>query len=66
MLDAEKEVQLAKVKASLVDDLQNKNQELMKQIEISQVAEYYIYRHSLPTVLDYDELVIILMLNFNG
>lgn len=65
MLDAEKEVQLAKVKASLVDDLQNKNQELMKQIEISQVAEYYIYPHSLPTVLDYDE-DIILMLNFNG
>lgn len=65
MLDAEKEVQLAKVKASLVDDLQNKNQELMKQIEISQVAEYYIYHHSLPTVLDYDE-DIILMLNFNG
>ncbi|KAG0482632.1 hypothetical protein HPP92_010716 [Vanilla planifolia] len=36
LLDAERTVQIALVKASMVDDLQNKNQELMKQIEICQ------------------------------
>ncbi|KAF9664571.1 hypothetical protein SADUNF_Sadunf16G0032400 [Salix dunnii] len=36
LLEAERTVQIALVKASLVDDLQNKNQELMKQIEICQ------------------------------
>lgn len=36
LLEAERDVQIALVKASLVDDLQNKNQELMKQIEICQ------------------------------
>ncbi|CAN6484734.1 unnamed protein product [Victoria cruziana] len=36
LLDAERTVQIALAKASLVDDLQNKNQELMKQIEICQ------------------------------
>lgn len=36
LLDAEKTIQMAMAKASLVDDLQNKNQELMKQIEICQ------------------------------
>lgn len=43
LLEAERTVQMALAKASLVDDLQNKNQELMKQIEICQVmivAEY--------------------------
>lgn len=38
LLDAEKTVQSALAKASMVDDLQNKNQELMKQIEICQVS----------------------------
>jgi len=38
LLDAERTVQMATAKASLVDDLQNKNQELMKQIEICQVC----------------------------
>lgn len=37
LLEAERTVQIAMAKASLVDDLQNKNQELMKQIEICQV-----------------------------
>ncbi|RRT83233.1 hypothetical protein BHE74_00034695 [Ensete ventricosum] len=41
LLDAEREVQIAKIKAALVDDLQNKNQELMKQNEINQ-EEYKI------------------------
>ncbi|CAN6443327.1 unnamed protein product [Victoria cruziana] len=36
LLDAERTVELALAKASLVDDLQNKNQELMKRIEICQ------------------------------
>ena len=37
LLEAERTVQMALTKAALVDDLQNKNQELMKQIEICQV-----------------------------
>ncbi|KAM1839763.1 hypothetical protein PS2_014214 [Malus domestica] len=36
LVDTERTVQIALAKASLVDDLQNKNQELMKQIEICQ------------------------------
>ncbi|XWS43040.1 hypothetical protein CRYUN_Cryun16bG0067000 [Craigia yunnanensis] len=36
LLETERTVQMALAKASLVDDLQNKNQELMKQIEICQ------------------------------
>ena len=37
LLDAERTVQIAEIKASMVDELQNRNQELMKQIEICQV-----------------------------
>ena len=37
LLEAERTVQVALAKASMVDDLQNKNQELIKQIEICQV-----------------------------
>ncbi|XP_061366790.1 microtubule-associated protein 70-2-like [Gastrolobium bilobum] len=36
LLEAERTVQIALAKASLVDNLQNKNQELMKQIDICQ------------------------------
>ncbi|KAK9671203.1 hypothetical protein RND81_12G013200 [Saponaria officinalis] len=36
LLEAEKTVEMAMAKAALVDDLQNKNQELVKQIEICQ------------------------------
>lgn len=36
LLEAERTVQMALVKASMVDDLLNKNQDLMKQIEICQ------------------------------
>lgn len=39
LLEAERSVQIAMAKASMVDDLQNKNQELMKQIEICQVLQ---------------------------
>lgn len=38
LLEAERTVEIAMAKASMVDDLQNKNQELMKQIEICQVS----------------------------
>lgn len=38
LVEAERTVQIALAKASLVDDLQNKNQDLMKQIEICQVT----------------------------
>lgn len=38
LLEADRTVQVALAKASMVDDLQNKNQELMKQIEICQVS----------------------------
>lgn len=38
LLDDERTVQVALGKASMVDDLQNKNQELMKQIEICQIC----------------------------
>jgi len=37
LIEAERTVQFALAKASMVDDLQNKNQELIKQIEICQV-----------------------------
>jgi hypothetical protein len=43
LLDAERTVQSALAKASMVDDLQNKNQELMKQIEICQVCLYHFF-----------------------
>ncbi|KAH7291336.1 hypothetical protein KP509_29G012200 [Ceratopteris richardii] len=36
LLEAERTVQIAELKASMVDDLQNRNQELMKQIEMCQ------------------------------
>ena len=41
LLEAEIRVQIALAEASLVDDLQNKNQELMKQIEICQVSDFF-------------------------
>lgn len=40
LLEAERSIDAAEAKASQVDDLLNRNQELMKQIEICQV---YIY-----------------------
>jgi hypothetical protein len=38
LLEAERTVQIAMAKAAMVDDLQNKNQDLMKQIEICHVC----------------------------
>ncbi|MQM21524.1 hypothetical protein Taro_054566, partial [Colocasia esculenta] len=53
LLDAEREVQLAKIKVAYVDDLQNRNQELTKQNEICQ-EEYKIldkmHRHKIAEV----------------
>jgi Microtubule-associated protein 70 len=44
LLEAERTIEVALAKASLVDDLQNKNQELIKQIEICQViARNYLW-----------------------
>lgn len=45
LLEAEKTIEMAMAKASLVDDLQNKNQELMKQIEICQVHDFGYSSH---------------------
>lgn len=45
LLEAEKTVKMALAKAALVDDLLNKNQELMKQIEICQV--FYMFECSI-------------------
>ena len=39
LLEAEKEVHLAKVRVAHVNDLQNRNQELVKQNEICQVNQ---------------------------
>ncbi|KAL4555208.1 hypothetical protein LXL04_037819 [Taraxacum kok-saghyz] len=41
LLEAEKTLHVALAKASMVDDLQNKNRELMKQIENCQVLSSY-------------------------
>jgi hypothetical protein len=45
LLEAEGTIQIAEAKASMVDDLQNRNQELLKQIEICQVnGMAYLYQ----------------------
>lgn len=43
LLEAEKSVQVAQAKVDMVDDLQNKNQELTRQLEISQVTLYRFF-----------------------
>ncbi|KAL2485026.1 Microtubule-associated protein 70-1 [Abeliophyllum distichum] len=53
LLEAERTVQVALAKASMVDDLQNKNQELMKQIEICQEENKILdkmHRHKVAEV----------------
>lgn len=54
LLEAERTVQVALAKASMVDDLQNKNQELMKQIEICQVLWAYTL-HFISSFLNVSE-----------
>ena len=53
LIEAEKTVQIALAKASMVDDLQNKNQELIKQIEICQVFAilYCVSLSSMPDII---------------
>ncbi|KAK4373378.1 hypothetical protein RND71_008762 [Anisodus tanguticus] len=56
LLDAERTVQLALAKASMVDDLQNKNQELMKQIEICQEEDKILDRMHRQKVAEVEKL----------
>lgn len=49
LLEAERTIEAAEAKASLVDDLQNRNQELLKRIEICQVLELIGSFQSGPT-----------------
>ncbi|XP_015866370.2 microtubule-associated protein 70-1 [Ziziphus jujuba] len=56
LLEAERTVEIALVKASLVDDLQNKNQELMKQIEICQEENKILDRMHRQKVAEVEKL----------
>ncbi|PON34393.1 Microtubule-associated protein [Parasponia andersonii] len=56
LLEAERTVQIALAKASLVDDLQNKNQELMKQIEICQEENKIIDKMHRQKVAEVEKL----------
>ncbi|XP_059278625.1 microtubule-associated protein 70-2-like [Lycium ferocissimum] len=56
LLDAERTVQSALAKASMVDDLQNKNQELMKQIEICQEENKILDRMHRQKVAEVEKL----------
>ncbi|CAH2066074.1 unnamed protein product, partial [Thlaspi arvense] len=56
LLDAERTVQTALAKAALVDDLQNKNQELMKQIEICQEENKILDRMHRQKVAEVEKL----------
>uniref|UniRef100_A0A1J3CWR1 Microtubule-associated protein 70-4 n=1 Tax=Noccaea caerulescens TaxID=107243 RepID=A0A1J3CWR1_NOCCA len=57
LLDAERRVQSALAKASMVDDLQNKNQELMKQIEICQEENKIIDKMHRQKVAEVENLM---------
>ncbi|EFH66594.1 hypothetical protein ARALYDRAFT_472169 [Arabidopsis lyrata subsp. lyrata] len=57
LLDVEKTVQSALAKASMVDDLQNKNQELMKQIEICQEENKIIDKMHRQKVAEVEKLM---------
>ncbi|KAI7739339.1 hypothetical protein M8C21_027018, partial [Ambrosia artemisiifolia] len=56
LLEAERAVQVALAKASMVDDLQNKNQELMKQIEICQEENKILDRMHRQKVAEVEKL----------
>ncbi|XP_062202139.1 microtubule-associated protein 70-1 [Phragmites australis] len=56
LLEAERTVQIALAKASLVDDLQNKNQELIKQIEICQEENKILDRMHRQKVAEVEKL----------
>ncbi|KAG9454917.1 hypothetical protein H6P81_007821 [Aristolochia fimbriata] len=57
LLEAERQVQIALAKASLVDDLQNKNQELMKQIEICQEENKILDKMNRQKVAEVEKLM---------
>ncbi|CAN6716359.1 unnamed protein product [Malus baccata var. baccata] len=57
LLEAESTVQIALAKASLVDDLQNKNQELMKQIEICQEENKILDKMQRQKVAEVEKLM---------
>ncbi|CAL0313813.1 unnamed protein product [Lupinus luteus] len=56
LLEAERTVQVALAKASMVDDLQNKNQELIKQIEICQEENKILDRMHRQKVAEVEKL----------
>nr|GMC86005.1 microtubule-associated protein 70-1-like isoform X1 [Ipomoea batatas] len=56
LLEAERTVQMALAKAALVDDLQNKNQELMKQIEICQEENKILDKMNRQKVAEVEKL----------
>ncbi|XP_058205661.1 microtubule-associated protein 70-2-like [Rhododendron vialii] len=56
LLEAEKTVQMALAKAALVDDLLNKNQELMKQIEICQEENRILDKMNRQKVAEVEKL----------
>uniref|UniRef100_A0A5B7B174 Putative microtubule-associated protein 70-2 n=1 Tax=Davidia involucrata TaxID=16924 RepID=A0A5B7B174_DAVIN len=57
LLEAERTVEMALAKASLVDDLQNKNQELMKQIEICQEENKILDKMHRQKVAEVEKLI---------
>ncbi|XP_068658264.1 microtubule-associated protein 70-2-like [Aristolochia californica] len=57
LLEAERQVQIALAKASLVDDLQNKNQELMKQIDICQEENKFLDKMNRQKVAEVEKLM---------
>ncbi|KAF5777468.1 putative microtubule-associated protein [Helianthus annuus] len=56
LIEVERTVQVALAKASMVDDLQNKNQELMKQIEICQEENKIIDKMHRQKVAEVEKL----------
>ncbi|KAG5390480.1 hypothetical protein IGI04_032021 [Brassica rapa subsp. trilocularis] len=56
LLDAERTIEGALAKAAMVDDLQNKNQELMKQIEICQEENKILDKMHRQKVADVEKL----------
>ncbi|XWS57159.1 hypothetical protein CRYUN_Cryun09bG0148900 [Craigia yunnanensis] len=57
LLEAERTVQMALAKASVVDDLQNKNQELMRQIEICQEENKILDKMHRQKVVEVEKLI---------
>ncbi|KAM0047016.1 putative microtubule-associated protein [Helianthus debilis subsp. tardiflorus] len=56
LLEADRTIEMAMMKASMVDDLQNKNQELMKQIEMCQEENRILDKMNRQKVLEVEKL----------